>query len=239
MKSQNGTKKTLDIQHNLRLGEFQDRQKHIDKMRNKIIDIDNRIRKMEETKKNDCFDVTTLNKYLDLVDERNQMEKDLQVLEKSCDEVEYFTNTASILFKYYDIVEKGIDDNGNTKAVKDDSILKFFVPSSEPHKDTSIPVQNQKAPTDDRATLLDKYMSFTDTNYIKSIDTECKDICPCCTSANRSVLLNDGLVFCNECDTVEYIIVDHERPSYRDPPKLSLGVKVMYLASLIIVIFIK
>jgi hypothetical protein len=33
------------------------------------------------------------------------------------------------------------------------------------------------------------------------------------------VQLQDGLVFCKFCHTVEYIIVDHEKPSYKDPPK--------------------
>lgn len=35
----------------------------------------------------------------------------------------------------------------------------------------------------------------------------------------RTVVLQDGCSFCNVCYTVEYIIVDHDRPSYKDPPK--------------------
>ena len=43
--------------------------------------------------------------------------------------------------------------------------------------------------------------------------------CPFCGGCNRAVQLQDGYVFCTSCHTVEYILVDHEKPSYKDPPK--------------------
>lgn len=32
-------------------------------------------------------------------------------------------------------------------------------------------------------------------------------------------MVNDGYTVCNKCQAIDYIIVDHEKPSYRDPPK--------------------
>jgi hypothetical protein len=43
--------------------------------------------------------------------------------------------------------------------------------------------------------------------------------CGHCGSCDRTVQLQDGCVFCNRCFTVEYILIDHEKPSYKDPPK--------------------
>jgi hypothetical protein len=31
-------------------------------------------------------------------------------------------------------------------------------------------------------------------------------------------MLNDGLMYCNDCGSLEHVTVDHDRPSYKDPP---------------------
>ena len=71
----------------------------------------------------------------------------------------------------------------------------------------------------DRATLLEKYLASTEFNYVKQIEQSANDKCPCCEIADRNVMLNDGLIQCNHCNTVEYIIIDHDRPSYKDQPR--------------------
>jgi uncharacterized Zn finger protein (UPF0148 family) len=43
--------------------------------------------------------------------------------------------------------------------------------------------------------------------------------CGYCGCPDRTVQLQDGYVFCNRCYTMEYILIDHEKPSYKDPPK--------------------
>jgi len=43
--------------------------------------------------------------------------------------------------------------------------------------------------------------------------------CGHCGGRDRTMQLQDGYVFCNACHTIEYVLVDHEKPSYKDPPK--------------------
>jgi hypothetical protein len=46
------------------------------------------------------------------------------------------------------------------------------------------------------------------------------DACRHCGRAGeRTVLLQDGLVYCRRCYSVEYVLLDHDKPSYKDPPK--------------------
>jgi hypothetical protein len=208
-------KKTLDIQHNMRLNDFQERQSRLELFKNDLSVIESKLYEMDELRRKEQeFTENMLNEYLQLQDSKHALEKNILNLERSCDEVDYYVHTASLLFKYYDIVEKGVEDLGNnTKVMKDKSVLKYFLTSN------AIEPEQKNARMSDRATILDKYLSYTDPNYLKGIETECNDQCLNCCSTNRSILLNDGLIFCNDCDTVEYIIVDHERPSYRDPPK--------------------
>ena len=44
---------------------------------------------------------------------------------------------------------------------------------------------------------------------------------PCfhCGSLSRFIVANEGFLHCPECDTVEHIVIESERPSYRDPPR--------------------
>lgn len=92
---------------------------------------------------------------------------------------------------------------------------------------------------EDRATLLEKYQACIDGDNLRSVEQQMKrqseasvvsslaagadDIaigrCPHCGSGHRVVLQQDGCVYCNDCLTQEYIMIDHDKPSYKDPPK--------------------
>jgi hypothetical protein len=43
--------------------------------------------------------------------------------------------------------------------------------------------------------------------------------CPHCGGPDRVLVPNDGFLHCLTCDTIEYVTLDSERPSYRDPPR--------------------
>ena len=143
------------------------------------------------------------------------MKSQLDKLNNEVDEIDYYVNTAQILFQYYDILENGKDSNCIAKPVvsSEKSILKYFVNTCN-----NTQTNNVKA---DRATLLDKYMHVIDSNYIKEDKPHEKpcDKCQHCNSTDRNIMLNEGLISCNNCNGIEYIIVDHERPSYKDPPQ--------------------
>ena len=145
------------------------------------------------------------------------LEKDLKSINPNADEIDYLVETGNILFKYYDIIDKGSQDDMmiiNKKSQQKNNILKYLM---NQNKDIDESLKNEM---DDKATLLDKYMEYTEDNYVKNIEFENKDKCLSCNSNNRNVMLNDGIIYCNDCYTVEYIIIDHDRPSYKDPPKL-------------------
>lgn len=88
---------------------------------------------------------------------------------------------------------------------------------------------------EDRASLLEKYNACLEGSNLKSIDswrrkhtarhrmhTSADDAlgrCSHCSGTNRAVLMQDGCVICNDCHTHEYILIDHDKPSYKDPPK--------------------
>lgn len=207
--SSKNTKKTLDTQHNNKLNEFQSNTEKLNTLKQKFNSTLERIMELE------CSKISNLSRdeqdtLISLIDERDHLRKCIQDIENNEDEIDYLINTAPILFKYYDIVEKGNDDDNFKPKINENSILKWLVKNQEEPSDTS---------KEDRASLLEKYMSYTDDNFVKPIENETNYQCMNCGCDNMHILLNDGIIYCNECSCVEYIIVDHDRPSYKDPPK--------------------
>ena len=228
-------KKTLDIQHTSKLSDFETREGKIHAFKDGLVKLTGKLSVLEEERS--FYNETKvpdklLESYLNLCDEKRTMEINIHDLETSCDEIDYYVNTSSLLFQYNDLVEKGMNElnnNANMSSIKDKSILKYFVPHSTSSSSPS-PLEDecscdQSNQIDDKATLLDKYLSYTETNFIKNVNVDCPDQCTNCSSTNRNIMVNDGYIFCNNCDSIEYIIVDHERPSYRDPPKYLWALK--------------
>lgn len=90
------------------------------------------------------------------------------------------------------------------------------------------------SPGDNRATLLEKYLSATSGNgggqqgpvrhLISSYDnpdSSAADFGKCIYCGNESctLLQHEGCVVCDVCNSVEYVLIDHDKPSYKDPPK--------------------
>ncbi len=223
------TKKTLDVQHNIKMQQFMEKEHHEKKISDQIDKFKNELDKLYEKRKSlsqdEELNEKDINRIIELKDLIMSFEKQLQMLENT-DEVDYLINTGDILFQYYEIVDKGSSHEESLivkKTINENSILKYLLkPTDSPPSSSSQPEENISMKTKDKASLLEKYMEFTEQNYVKSsVCDKCpnSDKCNYCDSLNRNIMLNDGLIYCNDCCTVEYIIIDHDRPSYKDPPK--------------------
>lgn len=205
-------KKTLDIQHSNKLTQLQEHEIKCNQLKQELKDINSKIDGLMKLKKTVGLSDDEFESYMSLVDSRDDIQKEMDGIYEQMNEVDYYVNTAPILFKYYDILEKGAGDEESINKINvgDNSILKFFIKSNNE--------EEQKDNKDDRASLLDKYLELTDDNYVTKISTDVKDCCKFCSGSNIYMLPNDGINYCNDCCSVEYITIDHDKPSYKDPP---------------------
>jgi len=69
-------------------------------------------------------------------------------------------------------------------------------------------------------TIYEKYMLLIDKNYI-NINNDNIDIFDTCNKCMMEMLLNNntGQLICPKCGMVENIIVDSDKPSFKEPPK--------------------
>lgn len=195
-------KKTLDICHNDKLNKMCKNKETLDKLENEVNILTKQIEDQQD-----------IEQKVVLIDKRLELLSLIKAKKTEIDETTYYTDTSRILFEYYELIEKGnsnqIYDNDYQNS---NSILRFFSKAAPP-----APTIEKKNGT--RGSLLENYMSLVDPDYINDKIKPLEDKCKFCKSSDITTMLNDGYIYCNVCHTMEYMIVDHDKPSYKDPPK--------------------
>lgn len=189
------TNNTLDTCHEKQLDAF-------NKKYNSITSLEKELKKVRKNIKNE----TDENVLFDLEQKEKEILSNISKINSKEDEIDYLVNTSEVLFNYYDSVENNDADNN----VKNINIIDFFNNN----------IQNIKSNQDqNRSDLLETYLSYTDKDYINNNLTCEVDVCQHCQSKNINEYSHDGILFCNDCNTIEYIITDNEKPGYKEPPK--------------------
>lgn len=165
-------------------------------------------------------------------------------------EIEYYENTGNILFDYYDLIEnqESMVTNINAIDIEDDikymkgnkkkslppnqkNILEAFNLTKNIKEDISNiedfsdvdeeDFENKKDNIKDKTSLVDEYLFAVEPNHIKSNnDNNSLDTCQLCNT-QLLLLLQEGLMICNTCGYQELILVEQNRPVYRQANKES------------------
>lgn len=158
-------------------------------------------------------------------DSPQDSEDPASLTELTKEETEYYTLTADILFNYYEsiehqdrIVPSKYVERASTKGK---SIMDFFGSSPPSASSPMLSQSNAKEPTLhlNKAYLYDRYLSATDEHYVRETEDVDSSLCEYCGSGDQTMLLQDGMIYCNECSTMQYIIIDNDKPSYKEPQK--------------------
>lgn len=238
----NQNKLTLDVQHNNYVQKLHAISQLKDSLAIDIQNIDRDIstfEKRRESVNDECEMDNLMDSIIGLKDKKLEIQAKIKDLNDKFNECSYYTNTANILFEYYDLIEKGNQPQHQDPAHAskqtpnaENSILKYFQGAGgrahTPPKAAPMPPQDDmshelESCKRSRGTLLEQYMQHTDPNYgthhyhmqTNTIEEKCNH----CASKNIIMIANDGYVCCMDCDSIEFVIVDHEKPSYKDPPK--------------------
>lgn len=216
------TTHTLDVCHEKQLDKFSKEYNNLGKLEKELKSIEKKLKKIDinsEINSDDSNEeeiTNNISEKLNLVHElttrKNEITKIIKSINSKKTEIDYLTNTSDILFNYYDSIENNNDNSNNANVKK---IIDFF----NPNKIEENSPRKENDDSNNRSELLESYLSTTDKNYINNNLEQVVQKCNYCNSENISELLNDGILYCNDCNTIEFILTDNERPSYRDPPK--------------------
>lgn len=146
-----------------------------------------------------------------------ELEERLRRMQEDNDEVEYYRNVGDILLKYFETYETSdeaaLAPDEPAKPAKN-SIINFFM-----RKDGAAAAKPQAA-AESRGSMFERYMEAVDKSYMRRGGTEPDDdeVCPHCRQRTRQILNKDGIAHCSNCHTVERVLVEVDKPSYKEPP---------------------
>jgi hypothetical protein len=184
----------------------------------------------------------------DIYKEKYTIEENISFLESEINKIEnnehlndYFIKTGHLLYDYYDgsnTLEKeyqgakeldiesddnfdegdsDTEDSANSENVKRPTLENAI-------KKTKITDFIEKEKGFEKAELYDKYIKLINNQtfiqkdiFMKKSQAGQSVICPKC-NISLTLIHSEGLQVCNQCGVTEYILIDSEKPSFREPP---------------------
>ena len=232
------TSKTLDLRHRTQMEEFDSLQTQKHEYEEELHDLTIKLEQIQRRPKKDLNDSELLD-MIELADKISDLKHHIEKINSNSDEIEYFTKTGNVLFEYYSLLDNSnnistVAGNRKNKIVDSSNtnrrcVVDFFTKSKEQSTDTDTRENstdsvntsaNISINENNRAELLERYLSFTDENYIdNSVANKDPTICAFCGNEDLQLYVNESLYCCETCWTVKKVITDNEKPSYKDPPK--------------------
>ena len=243
-KSTESAAKTLESYHVQNLTKLREEQEQLPELRKQFQAKKAEFHKLDALFQSPTFIAT--NEEMAAITSRRKIEKEMEELEEKIQAIEngeteadYFLRVGDILFSYTDAQDRiaaghrTADPFASKKTrMPANSVYSYFAASVEepiePVHPTSTSNQKPKAAdviTDigfHRDKALESYLSALDPNNIQhdaallSTLEEHFGSCPVC---DTELLFNETFLDCPECGYREYILIDSEKPSYKDPPR--------------------
>jgi len=176
--------------------------------------------------------------------EAEALQKKITSIEDGSELMDYYLRTGDILYQYYDIqdqIQQGTMSYRSNRA-KPGSILALLEEVAEEEKreknlasaqDLSASSASAPAPEEKKAyvppeqkslhrnQLLNEYLQKEDPSMVRSTNDMYEDPWTICSKCNSEMImcLNEANLTCSKCGFQEFILVDSDKPSYKDPPR--------------------
>jgi len=221
------TRVTLDAKHSEKVKYFNEKTDSLALKTQKINDLNIDLNNIKKKKVLTSEDINTK---LDITDEIRELELELDNIKSKKEDISYLLDTGHLLFQYYNNINDTANGKKNTyNVVKNNnskSVMEYFNTSNndidekiEDEKIEEIKPYKNKNESKSRANILDLYMSKIDEDFILKNDKEINvDICTEC-NVEKILYLSEGFVVCPKCGEQNFILIDSDKPSYKDPPR--------------------
>lgn len=208
---------TLDAIHNQKVQNMLEQKENLQSYKQELADLKKRI---NETTSD--IDIWRLER------EAESLEKKIKSIESDSDLMDYYLRTGDILYNYYDIqdkIQQGTTSFNSAKA-KPGSILAILEevaqqeePVLEEQKNAVVVPPAQK--TLQRNQLLNDYLQLEDPSMARNTVEEYDDPWTTCEQCGNEMImcLNEANLTCSKCGYQDFILVDSDKPSYKDPPR--------------------
>lgn len=213
---------TLDAIHNQKIQSMIENKKNIYSYKNEVEQLK---KKISETSSD--IEIWRIEREIEVI------EKKIKSIESDSDIMDYYLRTGDILYNYYDIqdqIQQGAKPIAYTKA-KPGSILAILEEVAQEEQNnakSAISLSDENTPFIapekkglQRNQLLNDYLQIEDPSMARNTIEEYDDLWTNCEICGNEMImcLNEANLTCSKCGHQEFILVDSDKPSYKDPPR--------------------
>lgn len=240
------TKQTIDATHRGMMDHFNNQKEILDDLKEDVIRYEIELENLKlESSSNLILDLDLQNKIWKTEDRINELKKEIDNIENNEEENEYMIMTSKLLSDYYNIQEsektiKNRDKGGKRKKKnkndkgKKKTIMDWFEDADNGNKKDSEDKEEEDKEEEDneseedevklvnnKAKIYNDYMKLIDKDFTPDDNDDDNTSVDMCTKCCVEMLLNQntGMLICPKCGLMEKIIINSDKPSYKDPPK--------------------
>jgi predicted Zn-ribbon and HTH transcriptional regulator len=227
---------TLEAHHTQKMKDFKETSASLSQLLEEKANIESMIAHLPES-------AQFSDEWRQLSDRAEDIRKNIHNIESDDSRLQYFLDVGDMLFQYYDAQDslaKGDIMTSTTSRMPSNSVLSYFSEKKEdvdpirtvssiqgsPAKAKANAKASQIDSTDglNRDKLLERYLSVVEPSAITSGIMPGSGIEPgwgCCPACDIEMTFyqNEALLGCPKCGYEDFILIDSEKPSYKDPPR--------------------
>jgi hypothetical protein len=203
---------TLDTLHTIQIHKMNENEKMLKELETQMNNIENLL---EEDSVSNPAELDQLELKLKNIRDEIDQRKDKNEF------LNYFLETGDILYNYYDMQEKIQNGDVLTKQNnkrKPGSILDVLEKADE---EPVVLPQQQKQSFLSRDKLLEEYLKKVHPENVRTTSTILDDTFGECDNCDKEMVFspNEAVFTCTDCGHQEFVLIDSDKPSYKDPPR--------------------
>ncbi len=197
--NKNNISSTIDKEHQDKIAEFDNQEDNLHKKKKKYKKLTKELEEISKIPPSDLNDSIIQTKAT-LKNDIEELEMEINELENRTNELDYYEDTIDILLEYYNPKTKLPNTSEQTIININDIFKKKDVESN----------------ITDKSKLYDKYMKVVhNVNTRKVKNTHIVKICQKC-KIEKTIHANDGYLICTGCADSEPILLETDKPSFKD-----------------------
>ena len=230
---------TLEGFHNDKIRKFKDQKDSLPEIRQELAQLVEKLNAWP-------MELRYTDEHKENIEKETELKARILDIETDKDMMNYFLNVGDILFGHYDTQQRiatgdnSMQNESNKIRTPANSVLSYFkaAPVNQSSESENKPIKTRvsKKKTEKASNIiadidgmrrdkaLEKYLSIVEPAAIKSgimpgsgIESD-YGCCPMCEN-EMHFSQNEAMLGCRDCGYQDFILIDSEKPSYKDPPR--------------------
>jgi transcription initiation factor IIE alpha subunit len=202
---------TLDTVHQVQLNAMMEREKQVGDLESEIHELEDKLKESDDIQ------------YEMIEQQIKALQKEIEKRKGGNEVYDYFLNAGELLYQYYDVQERinngaeGTLKSSTYKSKPGDILNSLQSASSDPVVSTNAPVGERLR----RDKILETYLQKIDPEHARSSSEVLNDPYGECEECQTEMIFsqNEALFTCPKCGFQEFVLIDSDKPSYKDPPR--------------------